>query len=249
MSAFIRLPITSAASLGTIPANDIRFFDLYEQGTYDHWIFNRGTPANLTGRTNGRLLTLQSTAPVYSGSFLTLPRVDGQALLTDRDDSATATDTLFAVVRASADLASNSMQIMGSLGATTGYGIFFHSTAFPKVLRVTARASVFANDLAGDSSNSAVWVFVAMARNFSGATKLITSLRGGGLTYNLSAAATYTPSAGKISLGNAYTTALGAGGMDVAEFGIFDRALTGAELQSLYVRRKREMAKVGISVL
>jgi hypothetical protein len=249
MSAFFRLPIVATANLGTVPDQYVNLFENYERAAYEHWIFDRGSSDNLIGRVNNRLLTAQATEPNYSAGYLTLPRVNGQALLTDRSDTATAVETLFAVVRASADLGSSSMQIMGSLGATTGSGIFFHSVAFPKVLRVTARDGMFSNALAGEASNADQWVFVAMARNFSGATKTIKSLRGGGVIYNLSTATGYTPSAGNIALGNAYTAAAGAGSMDVAEFGIFTQALSDADLQSLYARRKRELGRLGISVL
>lgn len=249
MSAFFRLPIVAQASLGTVPEQFVNLFEIYELDAYEHWIFDRGSSQNLIGKVNNRMLTAQSTEPTYSASFLTLPRENGKALITDRADSATGIETMFAVVRASAALGSNQMQIMGSLGASTGFGIFFHSTAFPKVLRITARDTVFANTLAGEASAADQWVFVAMSRDFSGATKTIKSLRGGGVLYNLSSTATYTPSANNLALGNAYTTALTGGGMDVAEFGIFSQALNDAQLQSLYARRKRELARIGISVL
>jgi hypothetical protein len=258
MSAFIRLDTFFPSPLGAIPVQDIKFYDIFETSAYEHWIFNQGDSVGLTGRVGGRVLGLQSSAPEYNSEgqaqFITLPIASGSALLTDRVETATAVDTLCCVVRPKANIANFKAVLMGShQNNAPGGGPFFHSVNYPKEVRVTYQG-LFQNSVGSGSAADAykvpadAWYFVAVTRDFSGTTKTLRSMIGGGPIVTLTSTNSYSPSPSPIALGNAYDNRTSAGQMDFAEFIIFDRAMSSAELTSLYTRRKRELAALSIPV-
>ena len=252
MNLFTILPIVApAGSFPTISPSDIEYFVDYEVDSYDHWIFNKGGVANLTGLKQAKVLTAQAT-PTYSSNYLTISTLSSNALLTDLpNESSTQVDTVCAVVRL-ATVGAGIQVLLGSLGPTTdtpplnGGGLFVDTGASYTTYRgVTSSAS------AGNSLSAGAWYFVAVSRTFSGSTKYVRTLIGGGSVVEQSSAGPYQPAlAGrKIACGNAYYNSVITNTMDFAEFVVFQTAMTSSELLSLYTRRKSQMAVIGITVV
>lgn len=242
---FTRLPFAvSSGSLPVIPADDVESLVPYEDA-YDHWIFDKGDATGLTGRINGKLLTLQANAPTYSAKHVSLPAAAGNALLTDRPDAVDSVDTVCAVVRLS--VASGIQTPIGTLDAGSGGGPFF-SGAAPRRVFSSYRHGVASLEIANPVADGGVWYFVSVSRNFAGAAKSLIHLIGG-FAAVAAAPGTYTPRAGgNVAMGNAYYASAAVGTMDFGEFIYFDRALSAAELQAVYERSKERMTASGIVV-
>jgi hypothetical protein len=255
MSIFTRLPITVASALPTIPQTDIDTFVSWEPDSYEHWIFDKGNSANLTGLNQGKVLTAQGTAPTYAGTSLSLLPTIGNGLLTDKTETANQVGTMFCVFKAPVNWNGFGF-LFGTL--STGTGNIFGGSPFLASTAGSPRI-VFLNDRnlspASSSPGSVVsdqWYFFAQSRDFNSATKKRLTVIGGAATFDETPTGTYAPATGRfIALGNGYYSS-GASSLDptsYAEFGIFDRALSDVELQALYLRRKSAMAANGITVV
>lgn len=240
---FTRLPITvSDTSLPVIPSSDIELLMPYADDAYEHWLFDRGDATNLVGRVNERSLALQGAAPVYHETYLTLPSAAGGALLTGRPDTVDAFDTMCAVVRMGGPAGIKAP--LGTLGATTGAGIFLSSAAHG--MYSTLRPSV-GSLLIASPAELDIWYFIAMSRDLATATRKVTHLVGG-FSMIEAAPTSYLAAAGNIAVGNAYYTTGSAGTIDVGEFIYFDRAVAASELLDIYAESKVRMAARGIAV-
>lgn len=254
MSIVTRLPITVSSSLPVISQADLESFVSWEIDSYDHWIFDRGTSAGLAGLSQSKVLTLQGSAPTYSSSYISLPGTPGDALLTDLTETANQVDTIFIVLRSPA--AFNGIHFpFGTLSTGTG-NVFGGSpylegaaNTYPREFYATYRGT----DVPGtpittiDAANQ--WYFICVSRDFNSATKTFRILVGGNGIISYTVAGTYNPAPGRfIGLGNGYYTVGSSALLDIAEFGIFNRALSDDELNNLYSRRKLAAAARGISV-
>lgn len=252
MSRVTTLPIeVENDDLLVYPESDLTRLDRYEANAYEHWVLG-GSSGSLIGRVNGRVLTPQSDGVSYPNAhYLSMSGVQGKALLTDIEDTVTPTDTVAVVVRRE-EAAAQVCVLFGNMGLLsdvppTGYSMF---TAGGN------SAWTRANGLdTGVNSTKTVplddWIFVAVSRSFGAGGNRIDMLIGGQGHTVRTPAGTYVPapSGRKIALGSAYYNSGASALMDVAEFMIFDQALTAQAMDALYARAKARCAAVGITVV
>lgn len=252
MTLFTRLPISvPGASLGRVARGDIEFFTDYEPDADEHWMFQGGTSAVLTGKVAGGVLTPQNAAPTYASDSLSTPTVAGNALLSPYGEIAAQVDTIFTVFKTVAT-ASGLEVLFGTLPPATdatGGSPFLSGASPARKLFLTYRGVVSSGDSSLTVAKDA-WHFLSLARDFSGTTKTIRgNLDGHAFSFTAPSAYVPAPSPRKIALGNAY---YGSSTVVVqtsyAEFGIFDQALSADDLQALYTRRKAKMADRSIVV-
>lgn len=252
MTTFTRLPVTSTnAALSTVPMADIDYFTNYDPTTYEHWLLGGNTDC-LTGPSNANVLTPQASV-IYAPNSIKLSSPIGSGLLTDLTESAALVRTICCVFKFSAT--TGNYGVMGSLGVTAennGGGLFISGTAPSQSLFSTYRGITSSANVGALTAGN--WYFVATSMDFSGSSKKIKHLLGGGAGYELATANAYIPptTGRKTALGNAYGPAPAAivSPMDFAEFMVFDgRALTLLELQAVYASRKIKLAKRGIVVV
>jgi hypothetical protein len=252
MNLFTRLPITLTSSIyPVIPESDIEYLTDFEVGSYDHWIFNRGSAVDLVGRKAGKALTPQSDAPTYGAGYLSLSNLAGKGLLSNLQETATGKYTVCAVVREPV-AGSTALRVpFGTLDMTAGGtgGMPFMSGAANARKLYTAYTGLGASIDTGQAVPNASWLFIAASFDASVATKQLRTLIGGTAGNTQSPVAAYTASPRAVALGNGYYTGGVAGNLDFADFILFDRALSMADLQAVYVRRKAKLAVGGIAVV
>ena len=255
MSILTRLPITVPSALPVIPQADIESFVSWEIDSYDHWIFDKGNSTGLTGLSQSKVLALQGSAPAYSSTHISLPGTSGNALLTDLTEVASQVDTIFMVLRLPATFTGFHFPF-GTLNTGSpllGGASFLASpgSSYPRGTFLTYRGTSLSSTTGPDIPAANQWYFLCVSRDFASATKSFRILLGGQTLQTAAVTGTYTPAAGRlIALGNGYYATGGATALfDIAEFGIFNRALSDAELGNLYSRRKLAAAARGITVV
>lgn len=254
MNLFTILPVDSGSTIASPDPADVEYLTAYEPDAYAHWSFQGASDAVLTAQgTSGRELTLQGDAPAYGADYLGLNMLEGNALLPDLEETALATDTWVAVIRLSDP---GLLVLGGTLETGPDGGSLFVGNA-PRKLYSTNRGNSIA--ITESVANAGViaddtWTFVAMARDFAGATKRVRQALGAEVVETIGLpGVVYLPNIGaKLALGHAYYDNGSPGGqdvtMDVAEFILYDRALSAEQLVALYNRRKAKLATLGIAV-
>lgn len=226
------MPIISSA--------DIDYLIPLESSAYDHWMFDRGA-ASLTGMVLGRMLTPGATAPTFGSNYVSLATIPAGALKTPKNDA--ASQTLCVVYRRPS--ASTLRYLAGSLDGASGSSLLALGTALGGVY---GNQRPFAQ--IGPATHPGVqgdWVFAAFSEKTVGASKEQILMVGGQPVLS-STVANKTVAARQVVLGNGYDAASGDSIIDFAEFIVFDKALTAAELQDVYLRAKTRMGSVGITV-
>ena len=250
MTLFTRLPISVAASLPILSESDIAYFSGLEDSAYEHWIFDKGGVGGLTGRVKGKVLTVQSDAPTYAANSLAMMGSVGKGLLTDLIDAAGAKRTVFAVVQDT--IAGTSIKVpfgtLDTTGAGTG-GLPFFSGTVPTRGVFTTYKGLTNSANSGAVISNATWHFLAISLDAASASKSVTTLVGGQAVNVATSAGPYAHSGRAIALGNGYYLTGHASLMNFAEFGVYDRALTAADLAAVYARSKARMAARGITVV
>jgi len=249
MPLFVMLPISVAdPSLPVVPLADIDYMSDYDPTSYDHWIFRTGDAQSLTGLNKAKTLALQGDAPGYGANYITLPSAAGDALLTDMQDNANATDTLCVVARFSAPANTGINVFAGNLNSTQGGAVFASGAEPGRAAYITERGAYSSTPL-GATMTHDTWYFLAAARDFSSA-QVLRGLVGGaaGVESNASAGA-YAPADGPIGLGNVQFASNANNTIDVAEFIVYDRALSLPDLAAVYAASKQRMAAIGIPVV
>ena len=244
----------NALNLPVIPAADLKRLTNLEIGAYDHWIFNAGSSTGLTGKLSGKALTVQSTAPTYAGSYLTISADQGKALLTDLGESAGQADTIAMVCKINALPTSGAVVLSGTLGPSSGEtpplgggSLYINSAGGALFLN---NRGLYSPDTT-ETAAADTWMFVCVSRNLvSGG--YVRMLKGGSATvreytgdYSVYVPA---PSPRKLALGGAYYNNRVGHTLSIFEAVIFNRGLTAAEMQALYLRAKARAAAAGITV-
>ncbi|ATQ67723.1 MULTISPECIES: hypothetical protein [Methylosinus] len=246
---FIMLPFSvDNPSLPVIPLTQIEPLAPGEPAAWDHWIFGAGE-TTLTGRVNNHVLTPQGSR-AWAPNYVTIPMATGNALVSSKTESATVADTLCCVARIPGALPSGSAVIMGSLGdavsPNTGGGLFASGSALSQNHR--GLSGVITNT--GLTLAADIWMFLAVARDFSGASKTTRVLLGGSpLVENGGISGAYNNSAGYQAFGDAYLTTATTAHLDLAEAAIYVGAMSGADMALAYARAKERQAARGIAVL
>lgn len=257
MSLFTRLPISVAdPSLPVIDSADIDALGVsYELDSYDHWVFNTGDVAGLVGLNKQRVLTPQAAVAAYASNYLSLSSLAGNALLSDLDDVALGKYTLCTIVREPAPQATGIKPIYGTVtAAPVANNLTFLSgsnAGSTPARKVFASYSGLTNSLDTNAALAAdAWYFVATSVDFKDDTShTMRTLVGGATPLEAAGNSAHFPSGRKWALGNGWYSAAIGGAFNFAEFILYNRALSTAELQAVYGRSKARMAGQGIAVV
>lgn len=239
------------SNLPTVAAADMRRLSDVEIGAYDHWIFNGGA-SSLVGKSAGKVLTVQSTAPTYSSDWLSISLNQGAGLLTNLGEVSGQADTL-AMVCKIATVPTAAIVLGGTLApssepAPQGGGSVFISTG--DKLYLSNRGTSQNGTDTTDTLSAATWAFICLSRNMS-ASGAVRFLKGGSTVREYLAnfsAYVPAPSPRKISLGGAYYNNQAGNTLSIFEAVLYNRALTSQEMLDLYNRAKSRAAKVGITI-
>lgn len=245
MTIFTRLPITvSNPNLAVIPTNNIKYLATNEYGAYEHWVFDRGA-TSLTGLVNSRALTVQGATPTYNSNNLSLSKSFGNGLISPKDESRNMT---MCFVYKVSEVSGINNTLAGTRGNFGTAGSFMFGTVASGVSQLYSNQTP-AFQAGPLTVSNGTWVFAALSEDDSAGTMTDTVFVGGGASSTLTGGTLKTVSTNKVALGNAYTTDANAGTQQFAEFIIFDRSLTVAEIADVYGRSKKRMAALGISVV
>jgi hypothetical protein len=252
MNLFTRLPISLASSLyPVIPEADIDYFTDYEPGAYAHWVFNKGGAAGLTDLKAGKVLVPQSDAPTYSANYLSMNGAVGKGLLTDLLEPAATKRTMFAVVREPNPAVTQVKVPFGTMDSSAGTGglPFLSGSGAARKLFTTYKAVTNSSDTLQLTPASS-WLCLAVTLDFSGGTKQVRTLVGGGAGHEATSAVAFAASVRALALGNGFYATGHASPLDFAEFIVFEgRAMSLADMQAVYLRRKAKLAAGGIAVV
>lgn len=254
MHSIPRLSFVLASPLyPVIPESELDYFTDYEPGAYAHWVFNKGGVAGLADLKSGKVLTQQSAAPAYSANYLTLSGAVGNGLLTDLLEPAGTKRTMMVVVREPNPAVTQAKPPFGTMDTTAGGG----TGGIPFVTGSGAARKLYTSYLGVTSSSdtlqatpSSLWLSIVVAIDFSGGTKRVRTLVGGGAGHEATSAGTFSASSRALALGNGYYTIGHNSPLDYAEFIVFEgRAMSLADMQAVYLRRKARLAAGGIAVV
>lgn len=251
---FTRLPfVVIDADLPVIPASDIKTFVDYEvdSAPYDHWLLS-GSSAALTGRVAGKMLTPQSVAPTYLSTHAVIDGRTGKGLLTDLTDS--AAQSMAIIIKRPADMPTGLQLLFGSIDGGTGSAGYFEDTGAGDKMTCNVRGwsgTIIKPSLRLPGAVGA-WMFLAVSELSGSGSSSATVFAGGspdGNSATLTVAANKVLTDRKIGLGNAFL-ASGLGlNLEVAEFMVWNRPLSVADLTDVYDRAKVRMAGRGLTLL
>lgn len=215
------------------PLTNLRSLSGAEVSSYGHWRFTGGAQS-LVGLGRGPTLALQSAAPTYAASHLTL--VDENALLTGLNTSPATDFTVCLAVRVPAAVTST-IVLAGNQASTPERG--------RRITRNAVVADRVAACRVGSGFNSTIqipddtWVFVALSQTAAGAA----TIYGGGGVYETGAVVPSAAVVGDVSfaIGSPYAGS-GTQTADYAEAIVFNRALTVVDLDAVYGRTKAALA-------
>lgn len=251
---FTRLPfVVIDADLPMIPASDIKTFVDYEMDSapYDHWLLS-GSSAALTGRVAGRMLTPQSVAPTYKGTHTVVDGHTGKGLLTDLTDS--AAQSMAIIIKRPADMPAGLQLLFGAIDAGTGSAGYFEDIGTGDRMTCNVRGwsgSVLKPSLrlpgaVGD------WMFLAFSESSILGSSTATVFAGGspdGNSATLTVPVNKSVTNRKIGLGSAFLASGQGLNLEVAEFMLWERALSVADLSDVYGRAKARMARRGLTLV
>ena len=252
MSLFTRLPIAiNDLSLPVIASADIEILGMdYELDSYDHWAFNTGDAGALVGLNKQRVLTPQASVAAYGLNYLSLSTVSGNALLSDLDEAALGKYTLCTIVREPSPQPTDIKPLFGTVVASPLANNLTFLSGSGAARKVFTSYSGFTSSLdtmaamAGDA-----WYFVATAVDFKGdSSHTMKTLVGGTTPLEVAGIGAHFASGRKWALGNGWYSSAVAGNLHFAEFILYDRALSAADLQAVYQRSKARMALQGLVV-
>lgn len=251
MNGFFQTPVVYSGNddLPVIPESDIQRYEApFEVDAYDHWALN-GADSSLVGLVNSHVLDKVGTTIADSGTFsMTVNTSVKNGLRSDKIDSRVQTQC--AVIRVNA-LPTNSSAVamlMGAFGTSVGSGVFIDNT---NTLRRNFRPSVSVVDEISVVGLDNKWLFIAFSENGTASTMSSTLMLGGD-TPSLLTRATGAKSASSLGIGVGQVdySAPGTSGivLNVAEYIVYERALSDAELLAVYGRSKKRLADRGFVI-
>ncbi|HDH0344342.1 TPA: hypothetical protein PIO13_001903 [Klebsiella pneumoniae] len=252
MLGFFQTPVIySGNDLPVIPESEIERFEVvYEADAYDHWALN-GTDMSLTGLVNRRLLTMIGGVTGEAGNFtMNVNTSAKRGLRSDKADSLIQTQC--AVIRVdSTPAASASASILfGSLNQSSGSAVYIDENPFIR-RQFRPSISVTGEKSAGGLENK--WLFVSLSENGTSTTMKSIVLVGGETpsVVEKEYAQAKTVGTNNVSIGpiDYSSSVLGYPvKLDVAEYIVYDKALSGIEMLSVYIRSKKRLASRGINI-
>ena len=217
---------------------------------YGHWIFDATSASALTDVVNGKLLTAQSTPPIYSLSGVTVNTAVGKALKTDFVSGISNDFTIAGSVKPNS-VTGSLISLFGDFnnsGATSssfglcimdGYFSIFCRVNGPNYLKTTTIPAVIGEN-----------VFASLSINKT--TKKVEAkiLKAGTIyTDSVTYSAETTAGSQPISIGNSQYTSGAAVDITISEFILFNSALSAINAEALLARMKKRANDRGIALL
>lgn len=216
-----------------------------EADAIGHWIFG-GDAESLSDLITGVQVTPPATGaqPTFGANFMTIPDGQGRGLRTPFDEPAAVTMAMVIKAREEGDIQilggtftgadeDGGVTLMNRIGESRRYQVRERSSGV--TLSFSIPSSIGAGDwvcIIGSAEPGERWGYGGVDPVSSVISRMVS-----------------TP-VRKIALGNAYYTAGGSlAGLDVAEFVVWDRALTGAEMVDYRIRAVDRMRDRGVTLL
>lgn len=258
MSLFTQLPVSSESPVDTkLNGANVRFLGELEYDAYGHWILGYGD-GSLTSATNSKAITPQSedTLLQYPDQGILTDAVPGRALISDRFESAQDEFTVIAVISPNQTSPSSNKPtpVFGNdyrravqLNAGTGYRMQWSDGSW---------YPVYGDQQSLIEVQPYEWIFACLSvkTDVDAETKSLRTATGinGSLTYEqVFTDDRYDDGVSPMSIGlgntgNIYTIY----GFEflAQEFIIFNGYKTEEEIQELYLRSQKRMARRGITI-
>lgn len=256
----VKLSVVSGRTeLPIIPASDLEFnYNTNESDAWDFFVLD-GTDESLTGKNRGSILTKQGTITPEAGFFsIPLGAAAKNALVSAFPDS--HEQTQIAVIKIPDTMMTAGMipLLMGRLSGTSAAGA--GSAAYIRqnnsvwtISRVFfPRSPAFSNEQ-DVTSLIGKWVMVALAENSDASNRTTRLFVSNGATpYSVenTEALGKVLATGGVGIGNLdYNTTGSNLNYGYAEYGIWDRSLSEAEIMAVYSRAKERMAARGLVLI
>lgn len=249
--------VSGRTELPIIPASDLEFnYNTNESDAWDFFVLD-GSDASLTGKNRGSILSKQGTIVADSGFFsIPIGAAAKNALVSSFPDAHQQTQICVVKIPDTLMTAGMVPLLMGRLAGTSASGS--GSAAYLRqVSSVWSIARVFFPRSSGAltteqdiSSLLGKWVMIALSESSDNASRTSRLFVSNGATpYSVERVESLGKvlATGGVGIGNlAYDTTGSNLNYGYAEYGIWDRALTDAEIMSVYSRAKERMAARGL---
>ncbi|EKS9562829.1 hypothetical protein ACOIES_21680 [Klebsiella pneumoniae] len=252
----LKLPVMSNRDLPIISDDDLSFSTLtIEPDAWDHWELD-ASPMQLVGKTNNRSLTVQGAVTNNVGTvsmFLGGNSGGKNALVSGFADS--HLQTQMAIIKFSTYDPSSTIPVL--FGALTPSGAGSAGSAAFLAVQTLRRVFTPRGTAVDEQPKSEIvdkWVMVVLAESSNDTSRSSSLFVSGTSTpyyreisdnANGKILAPVNISAGNVAYSDAGT---GVVSVEYAEYGIWDKMLSEAEINSLYVRAKARMAARGLQL-
>lgn len=243
------LPVVSDAELSPFGGYVSPIPPMFDR-LHDYWLLG-GSADSLVGLKSETNLVPQAATPVYAGGYLTMSSGVGNALLSDKVDS--ASQTVCVIYQIDSDSTAGVRVIAGtqqtsSVSPQNGSAMFTELGDSKSVSGAT-RGTSSAIKLSQGASTAGNWLFAAYSE--SGAGPSVRTLFIGGATpvsSTVNDAGAKSVSSRKIALGNGYYTGAPVVNRNFASFLLYDYALSTDELAAVYEWAKKDMSDRGLTL-
>lgn len=252
MLGFFQTPIIySGNDLPVIPESDIERYEVvYEADAYEHWALN-GKENSLIGLVNRRVLTKVGVITSEEGNFSIQVNTSAKrGLRSDKIDGLTQTQCAVIRVDSTPAASASASILMGTLNQSAGSAVYIDENPF---IRRQFRPTVSVTGEKSAAGLASKWIFVGFSENGT-VTSMNSIVLVGGQTPSVvekvyaqaKAVSTNNVSVGPIDYSSSvvgYPVKL-----DVAEYIVYDKALSGMEMLEVYIRSKTRLASRGITI-
>ena len=236
-------PAATSRSAPQISAADLTALDGYEVGAYGHWALGPDAASLTSLGSTGKTLTLQGDAPSYAAAYADIEA--GDALLTSLADSISQSLTMCMVLRIPSATTGICM-LAGNFENGLASGRSLYRGGGSGYLTFNGDSIATATTTLQPSSDT--WYFLAVSHDVAATSNNIIVLGGGVAAQTFSDDITgYATGPTNIGLGDSSYNASGRN-IDVAEFVLFDSALSATALAAIYARSVTRAAARGITV-
>ncbi|MDX7162102.1 MULTISPECIES: hypothetical protein [Klebsiella] len=252
MYGFFQTPVIySGNDLPVIPESDIERYEvIYEADAYEHWALN-GSNSSLTGMVNRKVLTRVGDITAADGIFSMQVNTTAKlGLKSDKADSRVQTQCAVIRVDSTPSSSSSASILMGTLNQSAGSAVYIDENPF---IRRQFRPTI---SITGEKSATGLankWLFVGFSENGTASGMISTVLVGGDSPSIVTKdyAQAKTVSTNYVSVGPIdYSASTGgtAVKLDVAEYIVYDKALSPSQLLAVYIRSKTRLANRGFMI-
>ena len=216
---------------------------------YGYWVFDATSASALTDVASGKLLTAQSTPPIYSLSGVTVNTAVGRALKTDFVSGVSNDFTIAGSVKPNS-VTGSLISLFGDFNnpgdTSSSFGLCIVNGYFSIFCRVNG-----ANSLKTTTIPAVVGENVFASLSVNKATKTVEAkIMKAGTIYTDSVTYSATPTSGAqpLAIGNTQYTSGTAVDITISEFILFNSALSAINAEALLARMKKRANDRGIAL-